>query len=130
MFKPSFKLLADRIHSQGMRLFMHSCGWIYPVMGDLIEAGIDVFQLDQPELMGLEKIAAEFAGRATFFSPVDIQKVMQTGNKARIQQAARRMLRCFGSGGGGFIAKDYPQWEAIDVPEEWAQWARDVFMAG
>ncbi len=132
MFKPSFKTLSDRVHSRQMHLFMHSCGWIYPIMSDLIEVGVDVFQLDQPELMGLERIAAEFAGRATFFCPVDIQKVMQTGDKALIQSAARRMLDCFrrGSEGlldGGFIAKDYPQWDAIDVHEEWAQWARDIF---
>jgi len=60
---------------------------------------------------------------------VDIQKVMQTGDRALIEQAARRLVGCFGSARGGFIAKDYPQWDAIDVREEWAQWARDVFMA-
>lgn len=128
MFKPSFKILADRIHGHNMHLFMHSCGWIYPIMNDLVEVGIDVFQLDQPELMGLERIAAEFGGRVAFFCPVDIQKVMQTGDKQLIQSAARRMIRGFGGNRGGFIAKDYPQWEAIDVQEEWAQWAREVFI--
>jgi hypothetical protein len=129
MFKPSFKSLAERVHGRGMHLFMHSCGWIYPILGDLIEVGIDVLQLDQPELMGLEKLAAEFGGRVAFFCPVDIQKVMQTGDRALIEGAARRLLRGFGDPRGGFIAKDYPQWDAIDVRDEWAQWARDVFMA-
>ncbi len=130
MFKPSFQILAERVHRRGMHLFMHSCGWIYPILNDLIEVGVDVLQLDQPELMGLERLAAEFAGRVTFFSPVDIQKVMQTGDRALIQAAARRMVACFYKNGGcrgGFIAKDYPQWQAIGVREEWAQWARDVF---
>jgi uroporphyrinogen decarboxylase len=126
MFKPSFKTLADHVHSRRMHLLMHSCGWIYPIMNDLIEVGVDVLQLDQPELMGLERIAAEFAGRVTFYCPVDIQKVMQTGDKMMVQTAARRMLACFHKN-GGFIAKDYPQWDAIDVRDEWAQWARDVF---
>jgi hypothetical protein len=128
MFRPSFERLARRVHDRKMHLFMHSCGWIYPILDDLIEVGIDVLQLDQPELMGLEKLAAEFAGRVAFFCPVDIQKVMQTGDRAAIEGAARRLKQGFGSPRGGFIAKDYPQWEAIDVRDEWAQWARAVFM--
>ncbi len=74
------------------------------------------------------RLGREFGGRIAFFSPVDIQKVMQTGDKALIQAEARRMVELLGGFQGGFIAKDYPQWEAVDVKEEWAQWARDVFM--
>jgi hypothetical protein len=38
------------------------------------------------------------------------------------------MVDCFGRFNGGFIAKDYPSWEDIDVCDEWAQWARDIFI--
>jgi len=39
------------------------------------------------------------------------------------------MVNVFKKSGGGLIAKDYPTWEDIDVKDEWAQWARDVFTA-
>ncbi len=55
---------------------------------------------------------------------------MQTGDRATIQREARRMAGLLGGFAGGFIAKAYPDWEAIGVPEEWAQWAREAFMAG
>jgi len=29
---------------------------------------------------------------------------------------------------GALIAKDYPAWGDIDVAEEWATWARDIFL--
>jgi uroporphyrinogen decarboxylase len=128
MFKPSYKVLSNRVHAHNMHLIMHSCGWIYPIIPDLIETSVDVLQLDQPELMGLERLAAEFGGKIAFYCPVDIQKVMQTGDKQAIQDSARRLIQGFGCYEGGFIAKDYPQWDAIEVAEEWAQWARDIFM--
>ncbi len=128
LFKPSFHVLVGRAHAHGLHVIMHSCGYIYEIVEDLIEVGIDALQLDQPELIGVERLAREFGGRIAFHCPVDIQKVMQTGDKAAIQAEARRMVRLLGSHNGGFMAKDYPDWAAIDVPEEWATWAREAFM--
>lgn len=128
MFKPSFQVLVARAHAHNMHVIMHSCGYIYEIIPDLIEVGIDCLQLDQPELTGVERLAREFGGRIAFFCPVDIQKVMQTGDRATIEAEARKMIRLLGGFRGGFIAKDYPQWHAIDVKDEWAQWARDVFI--
>jgi len=128
LFKPSFEVLVGRAHSHGMHVLMHSCGYIYDIIPDLIEVGIDALQLDQPELMGVERLGEDFGGKITFWSPVDIQKVMQTGDEHLIKEEAKKMIYYFGRYGGGFIAKDYPQWDAIGVRPEWAQWARDAFM--
>ena len=129
IFMPWFKRLAYIVHKKGLHLLMHSCGYIYDIIGNLIDVGVDALQLDQPGLMGLERLSREFGGKVTFYCPVDIQTTMQTGNKQKIQYEARRMIDLFGRFKGGFIAKDYPQWEAINVKEQWAQWAREVFMA-
>ncbi|GMQ59310.1 hypothetical protein AN1V17_37070 [Vallitalea sediminicola] len=127
VFKPIYARIVEAVHNQGMHLFIHSCGYVYDIIEDFIEIGVDVLQFDQPELVGIKKLSAKFGGRVTFWSPVDIQKVMATGDKEYIQNNARDMVTCFGGYGGGFIAKDYPTWEDIDVKEEWAQWAREVF---
>lgn len=127
IFKPWYKRISDKIHDYNMHMIMHSCGYIYDIVEDLIEVGIDVLQLDQPTLMGIERLSREFAGRITFYCPVDIQKIMQTGDRTLIEEGARTMIKFLGTSKGGFIAKDYPQWDAINVKEEWAQWARDVF---
>ena len=128
IFKPIYKRIVKATHDEEMKFFLHSCGYVYEIIEDFIEIGIDVLQFDQPELVGVEKLSKEFGGRVTFWSPVDIQKVMRSGNKLEIQQEANKMLQYFGKFKGGFIAEDYPSWEDIDVKEEWAQWARGVFM--
>lgn len=128
IFKPSFQVLVGRAHALGMHVIMHSCGYILPIVEDLIGVGIDVLQLDQPALLGVERLANEFGGRIAFYCPVDIQTVMQTGDRRVIEAEARKLAGRLGGFNGGFIAKDYSQWEAIGIADEWAGWARDAFM--
>ena len=127
LFKPVYRAIAEEIHRNGMLFLLHSCGCIDAFIEDLIDAGIDVLQLDQPELMGVEYLGKTYGGRVSFWCPVDIQKIMATGNRTLIEDGARRMTDALYRG-GGFIAKDYSAWQDIDVADEWAGWARDVFL--
>ncbi len=129
VFKPTYRIIADAVHLSGMKFILHSCGYIYAFIEDLIDAGIDVFQFDQIELYGTERLAKEFGSRATFFSPVDIQKVLPTGDRAYIEKTALEMVNNFKSiCQGSLIVKDYPSYGDIDVQEEWADWAREVVL--
>jgi hypothetical protein len=129
LFKPYYKKLAGEIHGRGMDFFLHSCGKVYDIVADLVEAGVDVFQFDQPELSGSEVWAGEFGSRAVFYCPVDIQKIMVTGDRRVIEEGALNMVKAFRKRGGSLIAKDYPSWQDINVLPEWAQWARDIIIA-
>lgn len=129
IFKPYYKKLAAEIHNRNMHFFFHSCGKVYDIVSDLIEAGVDVFQFDQPELSGSAVWAHEFGQKAVFYSPVDIQKIMITGDRRLIEEGALNMVNEFKKCGGSLIAKDYPTWSDINVQDEWAQWARNVFIA-
>ena len=126
LFKPAYKKLADAVHEAGMSMFMHSCGYNYGFMEDLIDAGIDVFQFDQPDAYPAEVLAKEFAHRVVFYSPVDIQKVLPTGDRAFIEKRSLEMCKLFREAGGGWIAKDYPTYDDIGVELEWAAWAQNV----
>jgi uroporphyrinogen decarboxylase len=128
IFQPCFAQVADRCHSQGMHFLVHSCGFIWDIIEDLIASGVNALQLDQPQLMGVERLNEAFGGRVTFFCPVDIQRVMPTGDRALIEAEARRMIQTFGSHGGGLIACDYSDWPSLGIKDEWAGWARKVFM--
>ncbi len=128
VFKPLYTGFAAACHEKGMKFLLHSCGWVYDIIEDLIEAGVDVFQFDQPQLAGTERLNSQFGGRCTFWSPVDIQKILVTGDRDKIEAEARLMLKTFGAHGGGLIAKDYPTLEDINVKNEWADWARRIFI--
>ena len=99
-------------HIRWNEILVHSCGFVYEIIQDFIEAGVDVLQFDQPELMGVEKLANEF-GKVTFWCPVDIQKIMSTGDRKLIEDGAQKMIEHFRKFKGGFIAKDYPSWEIL-----------------
>ena len=129
IYKPAYKKLADAVHEAGMAMFLHSCGYNYGLMEDLIDAGIDVFQFDQPDAYPSEVLASEFADRAVFYSPVDIQKVLPTGDRELIERRALEMCELFRKAGGGWIAKDYGSYSDIGIEKEWAHWAQDVIVA-
>jgi hypothetical protein len=129
LFKPVYKQIADTCHERGMDLVLHSCGCVQPLMEDMLDAGIDVFQFDQPEAKGSRYWAKNYGHRAAFYCPTDIQKIMPTGDRALIEQTTVEMVEAFKACGGSLIFKDYPSWGDIDVREEWAQWARDAAQA-
>ncbi len=113
IFKPDFATLCKSAHDRGLAVFMHSCGKITDIIGDLIEVGIDCLQFDQPRLHGLDTLA-EFAGRVTFWCPVDIQTTLQTRDAENIRADAELMIERMGRR-GGFIAGYYNGNEAIGL---------------
>lgn len=130
LFAPAYKRVCDTAHNAGMSVFMHSCGKIYEFIPLLIDAGVDVFQFDQPDVYPSERLASEFGNRVCFHCPVDIQRVMPTGDLGFITRRAREMCDIFrASCSGGIIFKDYPSWHDIGVDEAWATAARDAVVA-
>jgi hypothetical protein len=107
IWKPRYKRIYDAVHKAGMYTFLHSCGYIVEILGDLIEIGLDVINMDQQENMGLALLSEKFAGKITFYSPVDIQKTMVYGTMDEIREYCRKMVRLLGRPEGGFIAKWY-----------------------
>ncbi|OGJ89890.1 MAG: hypothetical protein A2487_09175 [Candidatus Raymondbacteria bacterium RifOxyC12_full_50_8] len=128
-FFPRTKKLCALAHSLGLKVFMHSCGAIGEIIPGLCEAGIDALQFDQPELHGFKNLAAyQKNHQITFWSPVDIQKTLQTKNEAAIRQAARDMLDTIWKGRGGFIAGFYGDNESIGLEQKWQEIASDEFL--
>jgi uroporphyrinogen decarboxylase len=129
LLKPYYKKLADALHAHGMDFFVHSCGNVTAFIPDWIDAGVDAFQFDQPELHGSLTLAERFGDRATFFCPVDIQTIMPTGSREVIEAGARHMVEVFKAHGASLIVKDYDNWDDINVLPEWRQWARDAVIS-
>ena len=107
LWKERYRTVFDAVHKAGMLTFIHSCGEITEILGDFIEVGLDVIQMDQQENMGLERLGEEFGGKITFWSPVDIQKTMVKGSLEDIRTYCQRMVKSLGRSNGGFIPKYY-----------------------
>ena len=102
-------------------------GGILDVIEDYIEIGVDVLQIDQQDNMGIDELARRYAGRICFFCPVDIQTTLPGGSFEQIEAKVKELVKAFGSKGGGFMAKTYPQPEAINIPEANTRFMCEMF---
>ncbi len=122
-FRPFYRKIADRVHDKGMLLFLHSCGDIFDIIEDLIEIGIDVLQLDQPRLMGHQRLSDTFGGRICFWNTVDIQwSVADERTESEIRDEVKKMISSYHRFNGGLIARHYPQPDDIHLSHE-RNWA-------
>ena len=127
IFKPRYAKIIKKLHQHGMHFIIHSCGYIFELIEDFIEIGVDVVQIDQQDNMGIDSLAEKYAGRICFFCPVDIQSTLATGNFSDIEAKAKHLMKAFGNKNGGFMAKTYPQPDAINIPEQNTAFMCDVF---
>ncbi len=123
---PHYRRLTAVAHGYGMKVLMHSCGYNWALLDDLAAAGIDCFQFDQPAAYDQPALAEKLkALRVALWAPVDIQQVMPTGDRARIEAEAARMVELYR---GFFIAKNYGDLHGIGVEEAWDEWAYQAFL--
>ncbi len=128
-FGPRIARFCSLAHELGVTVWLHSCGQIESVMPDMIDAGIDLFQFDQPELHGIDRLAShQDRAKVTFWCPVDIQKTLQTKDETRIRAQARELLDKLWQGRGGFMAGFYGDNASIGLDPKWQDYACDEFI--
>ncbi len=125
-FRDEYTRLFGIAHEYGMKILMHSCGKNWEILSDLLKAGVDCFQFDQPTIYDMPALAELLRQyHAALWSPVDIQKILPTGDKDLIEKGAVEMCRIFR---GGLIVKNYPDLPGIGVQEEWDSWAYQAIL--
>ena len=97
-------MLTDYVHKHsGMKTFLHSCGSIYKLMPDLIEAGYDVINPVQLTARDMEpeRLKKEFGKDITFWGAgCDTRHVLNHGTPQAVRDYTRRMVDIFAPGGG------------------------------
>jgi uroporphyrinogen decarboxylase len=128
-FKPRYQRIFDAIHQAGWFVWMHSCGEISGIVASLIDIGVDVLNLQQPRVFGLEAFGGRFAGKVAFESLCDIQHTLPFKSKQEIEAEARLLLEHWATPRGGFILGDYGDGAAIGVSLEVKRWMYDAFQS-
>jgi len=130
-YKPFYKRIVDTCHKHKMHFFWHNCGYITDMFPDMIEIGVDVLQLDQPRLMGHQKLIDLLGGKICMWNPVDIQWCTSMAvTEDDIRREVADMMKIYDVRGhrGGYIAKHYPQPWDIDLPVARQKLIYDAFM--
>jgi len=104
LFLPRHKRIYRYAREQsGAHLFMHCCGGIFPLIPDLIEAGVEILNPVQTSAryMEPERLKREFGRDVTFWGGgCDTQQVLCFGTPDEVRRDVRRRLEVFMPGGG------------------------------
>lgn len=128
IFLPVYKEIFDCAHNAGMDVWMHSCGQIYDIIPLLIEAGVDVINLMQPEVFPIESLSV-FKGRISFEMCADVQSTLPEANKKTIETEIQRILNSCCADNGGFIEMkpDRMFYEGTKISPEIADFCHQVY---
>jgi len=114
---PWFKKFTAQGHRYNYQVVLHSCGAIYDVIDQIINAGVDCIHTIQAKAakMDAQTLADSFKGRVTFMGGIDSQYLMTNGKPDEIKADVRRVKSILGP---GLIVS--PSHEAIlpNVPPE------------
>ena len=103
IFKPRYKKQIELAHSLGLLVYLHSCGYIIDIIGDLIEIGLDILNPGQPDINGIEELGERFGGKICFACSVSYQTTGVMGSHSDIKAQIADYIRCFSSYNGGLI---------------------------
>jgi len=104
LFKPRHTILCDYVKTNSqMHTFLHSCGSIYRLLPDLIEAGYDIINPVQINTRDMEpeRLKGEFGKDITFWGGgADTRHVLNRATPSDVKEHVKRLLDVFAPGGG------------------------------
>jgi uroporphyrinogen decarboxylase len=89
------------------KIFYHSDGDIYPLIGDLIDIGVDLLnpvQVSAGEMGDTARLKKMFGDRLSFCGAIDSQEVLPHGTPDDVQREVRRRIKDLAPGGGYVLA--------------------------
>jgi uroporphyrinogen decarboxylase len=105
-FKPRHKILCDYVKkNSSMHTFLHTCGSIYSLIPDLIDAGYEILNPMQTNCRDMEpqKLKSEFGRDVTFWGGgCDTRCILNNGSAQQVREHTLERLKIL-SPGGGFI---------------------------
>jgi len=105
---PGYRRYSRPIKQAGIILHQHSDGFILPLMDAILEAGVDVINL-QDLVNGVDNIARELKGRTAIDLDIDRQSVTVTGSPGDIDAHIRECVEKLAAPEGG-LSICYQPW--------------------
>ena len=100
-FKPRLASIIDaaRAVKPELRILYHSDGFFEPIVGDLLEIGVNALNPLQPEHMDPARIRRQFGTRLALWGTVGCQTTFSFGTPAEIRHEVRHRIESLGRAG-------------------------------
>jgi uroporphyrinogen decarboxylase len=107
-FKPLYAQIFAAVKEVNpeITIILHSDGAVAPLLPDLIEIGLEVFNPVQPNVPGHDPqvLKERYGDQLAFFGAIDQQELLPKGSVADIEADVREKIAALGRGGGYVIA--------------------------
>lgn len=107
LLRPRQARFFDLLASSGLKVLYHSCGNILPLLGDLIDMGVDAVNPVQVSAGPMGDTAAlnrEWGDHLTFWGGIDTHRVLPRGTPADVRAEVHLRLNDLAPGGGYVMA--------------------------
>jgi uroporphyrinogen-III decarboxylase len=103
-----------------VKVAYHSDGFIYPIIPELVEIGLDVLNPIQPAAMDPARLKRDFGDKLCFWGSMDLQHTLPYGTADEVRAEVITRLETLGRGGGLILGPTHNV--QLDVPLEnmWA----------
>lgn len=120
-FKPRHRILWNRAKElrPGIKVCLHCCGGVYPLLGDMIEAGLDAINPVQFTCtdMEVDRLKREFGKDLVFWGGgCDTQSILRSAAPKEVSDHVKRQVEILAPG-GGFVFQQVHN-ILVDVPAE------------
>ena len=108
IFKPRMAEVFQEFRSVNpdVMIMYHCDGAIAPILPDLIEIGLDVFNPVQPGVPGHDpaELKAQFGSELSFWGAIDQQQLLPNGTPEEIEADVKSKIEALGAEGGYMVA--------------------------
>ncbi len=121
---PQYKRVIDLVHSHGKPFLLHSCGKIYDVMNELIEAGIDAKHSNEDAIDTFDVWVNRYGDRIGNFGGIEMN-IMTLNTPDEVKAYVRELLPKI-EGHGGIAIGTGNQISAYTEPANWIAMTQSV----
>ncbi len=102
LIQPSDRRMFDFFHSHNMPVILHSCGYVKPLIPDLLAAGLDCLQpLEVKAGMDIFELKREFGQDLAFMGGIDVRAMTEPDPSVLEREVAAKLKAA--KVGGGYI---------------------------
>jgi uroporphyrinogen decarboxylase len=97
---PETKLLIEQAKSYGLTVIHHSCGSVFPIVGDIFDIGADVVHPIQALATDMEpeKLKKAYGHKGAFCGGIDAQNLLVNGSPVEVTKKVRELKQIFPTG--------------------------------